>query len=140
MSNTSEQDFAKRMMLMASSKDDFKPSAFFDPDGDCIEFLASSDPFRAERVDDLVTVYYSQETGEVIGSLIKGVSTFCTKMLKSLPGFKIEIEHGAVRLEHIFLARLWTQDLDPDDLKTLTYQKLANVAASTRVEGCLVGA
>ena len=59
----------------------FRPTATYDPDGDCIEFLAKPDPFYAERVDDLVTVYYSQETNEVIGSLIKGVSRFCQEIL-----------------------------------------------------------
>ncbi len=50
------------------------PTAYYDPDGDCIEFLARPEPFYVERVDDLVTVYYSQETREVIGSLLKGVT------------------------------------------------------------------
>ncbi len=45
--------------------------------GASIEFLVSADLFYAQRVDDLVTIYYSQETGEIIGSLIKGVSAFC---------------------------------------------------------------
>jgi hypothetical protein len=44
----------------------------YDPDGACIEFLAKPEPFYAERIDDLVTVYYSQDTHEVIGSLLKG--------------------------------------------------------------------
>ncbi len=63
-------EFAKRMALMAGDAADFEPAAVYDADGDCIEFLAKPDAFYAERVDDLVTVYYSQETGEVIGSLI----------------------------------------------------------------------
>ena len=71
MTVTSNADFAKRMMLLAKPAEQFKPTATYDRDGDCIEFLAKPDPFYAERVDDLVTVYYSQETGEVIGSLIK---------------------------------------------------------------------
>jgi hypothetical protein len=75
----SNADFAKRMMLLARPADQFVPAATYDPDGDCIEFLAKPDPFYAERVDDLVTVYYSQETGEVIGSLISGASAFCEK-------------------------------------------------------------
>ena len=74
---TPNAEFAKRMMLLARPAEQFRPTATYDPDGDCIEFLAKPDPFYAERVDDLVTVYYSQETGEVIGSLLKGVSAFC---------------------------------------------------------------
>lgn len=67
---TSNEEFAKRMMLFAKNAEQFRPTATYDPDGDCIEFLAKPDPFRTERFDDLVTVYNSQETGEIIGSLI----------------------------------------------------------------------
>lgn len=77
MTALSNSDFARRMMLLARPANQFEPVATYDPDGDCIEFLARPDPFYAERIDDLATVYYSQETDEVIGSLIKGVSRFC---------------------------------------------------------------
>ena len=77
MTITSNEEFAKRVMLMAEPAKPFKSTATYDPDGDCIEFVASADPFYAERVDDLVSVYYSQVTGQVVGSLIKGVSKFC---------------------------------------------------------------
>ena len=76
MTAMSNSDFAKRMMLLARPAEQFEPTATYDPDGDCIEFLARPDPFYAERVDDLVTVYYSQESNEVVGSLIKGVRGF----------------------------------------------------------------
>src|SRR5438093_10153267 len=94
MTVTSNAEFAKRMMLLARPAEQFRPTASYDPDGDCIEFLAKPDPFYAERVDDLVTVYFSQETGEIIGSLLKGVSRFCTEFSKKNPGFKIVIEDG----------------------------------------------
>src|SRR5882762_7459680 len=107
MTVTSNEEFAKRMLLLARSAEQFRPTATYDADGDCIEFLARPDPFYAERIDDLVTVYYSQETGAIIGSLIKGVSRFCSEFAKKNPGFKIVVENGPIRLEHIFLARLW---------------------------------
>ncbi|MGH7138245.1 MAG: hypothetical protein ACREHD_21035 [Pirellulales bacterium] len=134
MTVTSNADFAKRMMLLARPAEQFEPTATYDPDGDCIEFLAKPDPFYGERVDDLLTVYYSQDTNEVIGSLIKGVSKFCADVLAKMPGFKIEIRDGRVRLEHIFLARLWSAERDPKELATLTYKKLIDVAEATEVE------
>jgi len=137
MSATSNAEFAKRMMLLAKPAEEFRPTATYDPDGDCIEFLAKPDPFYAERVDDLVTVYYSQETGEVIGSLLKGVSRFCEHMLEKLPGFRIEIHDGRVKLVHIFLARLWSSERDPQGLATLTYRKLIEVAEKADVEAAL---
>lgn len=80
MTAISNDEFAEQMMALVSEAKPFQPSAVYDEDGDCIEFLAKPDPIRAERVDDLVTVYYSQESGEVIGSLIKGVSKFCREV------------------------------------------------------------
>lgn len=135
MTVTSNSEFAKRMLLLGRSADQFKPTATYDPDGDCIEFLASPDPFYAERIDDLVTVYYSQETGEVMGSLIKGVSKFCRDVLRTMPGFSIEIHDGPVSLQHIFLARMWSSQFGPEEMAALTYRKLIEVSGETVVEG-----
>jgi hypothetical protein len=57
MAATSNEEFAKRMMLLARLAEQFELTATSDLDGDCIEFLAKPDPFYAERVDDLLTVY-----------------------------------------------------------------------------------
>ena len=85
MTTMSNDEFAKRMMLLAKPAAEFKPTADYDADGDCIEFLAKPDPFYEERVDDLVTVYYSQKAGEVIGSLIKGVSKLAKRLARNTP-------------------------------------------------------
>ncbi len=137
MSTVTNSEFAKRMLLLGRSAAQFRPTATYDADGDCIEFLIKPDPFRAERVDDLVTVYYSQETGEVIGSLIKGVSKFCKSMFQQLPGFRVQIRDRHITLDHIFLARLWSSNFDPESLETLTYRKLIEVADEVEVEGDL---
>lgn len=122
------------MLLLARPAGRFRPTATYDPDGDCIEFLAKPDPFYAERVDDLVTVYYSQDSHEVIGSLLKGVSRFCRQTLATMPGFCIEIHDGKVRLVHIFQARLWSAPRQPEDAVTLVYRKLIEVAEEAAVE------
>lgn len=139
MTATSNEEFAKRMMLLARSAEQFEPTATYDPDGDRIEFLAKPDPFYAERVDDLLTVYYSQETDEVVGSLLKGASRFCKQMLEKMPGFRIEIHDGRIKLVHIFRARLWSSKLHPQDLPALVYRKLIEVAddAEVHAELCL---
>lgn len=136
MKAVTNEEFAKRAMLLARPAEQFRPTATYDPDGDCIEFLVKPDPFKGERVDDLVTVYYSQETGEVIGSLIKGVSKFCRDFSKKNPGFRLIIQDGPVRLEYLFLARLWSSaEADPKAVKTLVYRKLIEMANETVVEG-----
>jgi hypothetical protein len=134
MTATSNEDFAKRMMLLARPAEQFRPTATYDSDGDCIEFLAKPDPFFAERIDDLLTVYYSQETGEVVGSLLKDVSKFCLQMVDKMPGFRIEVHNGKVRLVHIFRARLWSSSFEPQAVPALVYRKLIEVADEAEVE------
>lgn len=139
MTHVSNDEFANRVMETARPVQPFQPTAIYDPDGDCLEFLASPEPFFAERVDDVVTVYYSQRTREVIGSLLKGASKFCEELLRELPGFRIEIHDGRVKLEHIFRARLWSSPNGPEDFPTLTYRKLLAIAANTDVEAEFCG-
>jgi hypothetical protein len=134
MKPVSNAEFAQEVMRLAGSQEAFEPTTSYDPDGDCIEFLASAEPFYAERVDDLVTVYYGQESKEIVGSLIKGVARFCRRLLEQLPGFAITIQDGRVSLEHIFLARLWSSPPSTSELVRITYRKLAQVAEQARAE------
>jgi hypothetical protein len=124
MNALTNDEFAARVLELAKPGEHFSPTAYYDHDGDCIEFLARPENFYAERIDDLVTVYYSEETGEIVGSLLKGVTALCKKLLERLPGFKIEIQHDKVKLVHIFRAKLWASEVNPDKLATVTYQKL----------------
>lgn len=134
----SNSEFAERVRQLASDAPEFIPTATYDPDGDCIEFIARPDSFYAERIDDLVTVYYSHETNEIIGSLIKGASKFCNSILKAFPGFRIEVQDGRVRLEHLFLAKLWTSRDNPNDVAVLRYRKLIAIAEQTKAETSLI--
>ena len=134
MTAMSNSEFGEYMLQLAAKAPPFKPSAIYDADGDCIEFIASPEVYRAQRLDDLVTVYYGQETGKIVGSLIKGISGFRRQMQEKFPGFIIEIEDGPVKLVHIFLAKLWTTQPDADKLVTVTYKKLIEIARTTDVE------
>ena len=138
MTAMSNDDFGRYMLELARNASPFKPSATYDGDGDCIEFIASPDVYRAQRLDDLVTVYYGQETGKIVGSLIKGISSFREQMGNKIPGFIIEIEDGPVKLVHIFRAKLWIAP-DADKIVTLTYRKLIEIADATGVEAELAG-
>ena len=129
MTAMSNADFAAHLLKLAQDAPAFQPSATYDPDGDCIEFLVRPDPFYGERIDDLVTVYYSQESKEIIGSLIKGVHAF----LKKHPGLKIDIRDGRVRLVHLFRASYWNKH-EPQQIELRTYEKLIQVAEESQVE------
>ncbi len=127
----SNKEYENKVDQIASSTNSFKAGAYYDPDGDCIEFLIEPHDFYAERIDDLITVYYSRETNEIIGSLIKGVSSLCKKLLNKYPGFIVEVQDGKVYLAHLFRAHLWSEaPLGKRRNKVIirTYQKLAACA------------
>ena len=135
MSALSREEFATEVEKMTNAPEEFKPQAYYDPDGDCIEFFVSDDKFYAERIDELVNVYYSRETqGEIVGSLIKGVSRVYKKILEKYPGFVIEIKDGKINLEHLFQAQLWGKERIEDEILVLTYQKLIEKARINNLE------
>lgn len=101
------------------------PRAFYNEDGDCIEFLISNQGYRMERIDKLVTVYYGRETGEIVGALLKGVKRFVREYLKDSPGFAIDVQDGHVRLACLFTAGMWKQG---DKVRLHTYKKLRDEA------------
>lgn len=131
--------FAADVLQKVDMSRPFEPQVFYDQDGDCIEFLATNEPFRRERIDALLTVFYGRETGEITGSLIKGIRRLVRDITEKMPGFKIEVRDGEIRLEYLFLARMWLDELEDCQegralpCKVVTYQKLREVAGTTGV-------
>ena len=62
------------------------------------------------------------------------MTAFCDRVAATLPGFAVEIREGRVRLVHVFRAQLWGATREPQDLKTLTYTKLIQLAEEADVE------
>jgi len=77
---------------------EFRPVLQYIPDGDCLTFYFKPDASYAERVDDLLTVYRSEETGELTGCEIKGVQC----ILKRLEKFGVRIMEKSVDLRILF--------------------------------------
>jgi len=136
----SADEFAQFVMGQVKSGQRFDAQVQYDPDGDCIEFLFSDEPFYGERIDSLVTVYYGEETHEIVGSLIKGVRRFIENVLHKVPGFRIDVQDGRVKLEHLFTAKLWAESEPMQKPVVLAYQKLRDQAerldAQAVLEGC----
>jgi hypothetical protein len=131
------QSFADRVLELSDPMKPFKPEAYYDADGDCIEFIISGDDFYAERIDELVTVYYSRDSNQIIGTLIKGVTAFLKAVEQKLPGLCVEVKDGPVRLEHLFLAKKWTTG---DRVTTIKYEKLIEIAEQHDAKAVLAGA
>jgi hypothetical protein len=96
------------------------PTAFFDPDGDCIEFFATRDMYFARRIDDLMTFYYSQETDKLVGFQIKGARRFLASIKTKYPGYSVIVDDGHVKLHVLFVAHLLSL---PPNLPTMHYYK-----------------
>jgi len=133
MKTTSNKDLAGFIDGMPLPSGDFEPTAFYDPDGDCIEFLFASDDYYGERIDDLVTVYYSRTSGELIGSLIKNVSN----IKRNSPGvFAISVEDDRIILRYLFVAAAGSLE---DKAHIQIYKRLAQFAERTNAEAELCG-
>ena len=60
MAVTSNSDFAKQMMLLARPAEHFRPTATYDPDGDCIEGMMVAPPKFRIRDEDAGRVLLSE--------------------------------------------------------------------------------
>lgn len=138
MTASPNRDYSEYVLSLVGQDDMGASHVYYDRDGDCIEFFICGDDFRAERVDDLVTVYYSRHSQQIVGSLIKGVSKFCSALSDKMPGLAIEIKDGPVKLEHLFLAGKWAKK--HSEIASLTYEKLAKIAEESDATAQLTGA
>jgi hypothetical protein len=137
MKHRTNEEFAKMVLESASPEHPFRPKATYDPDGDCIEFMIKPDNFYAHRIDELFTVYYSEKTNEVVGSLIKSVKSFCKKLIQQSPWFAIIVDEPPIWLSHLFVARLMQLQSKPDqaELRLITtYKELIKQAQAENIE------
>jgi hypothetical protein len=119
--------------LLSDPERAFSPFAEYDADGDCIEFFAKPGPYYADRIDGLLTVYKSQESGEIVGSHIKGVSHLCRELMGKYPNLRIEVHDRKIRLVHIFRAKLWLLPSENQELAHI-YKFLADAADESKTE------
>ena len=68
-------------------------------DGDYVTYFASDVFAYEDRIDELVTVYRSVETSELIGCKIKGVQ----RIVETLGGFAIFVKGDSFRLGMLFM-------------------------------------
>jgi hypothetical protein len=79
---------------------EFTPTPLYTPEGDSLMFYIKDEESYRERIDDLLTIYRSFATNEIIGCQIKGVRT----KLKELNKFLVTVESEEVLLSLLFLA------------------------------------
>jgi hypothetical protein len=83
----------------------FEPSPMYTPEGDSLMFYMKDEESYRERIDDLLTVYRSVETNEIIGCQIKGVRHKLEELSKFLVTLKsTELELGLLFLTYMAMA------------------------------------
>jgi len=68
----------------------FKPGAWYNRFGDCIEFCLANEGIVAERIDEVITIYRSAVDKRAIGFQIKGVQA----ILKGLDASYMRIDYA----------------------------------------------
>jgi hypothetical protein len=87
----------------------FRPVPHYFPTGDYVTYYVRDERCHSERVDDLLTVFLSDETKEMVGCKIKGVR----RLLDAMGTFGIFVESDHVSLEMFFvLAKFAAKDQD----------------------------
>lgn len=119
------KDQFEETLLNLRDPSPFTPRAFHNKQGDSVEFLFSDEDFVAERIDSLVTVYYGQHSGELVGCVIKGCTTRLQDFLKENPGLLIEVSDGGISLAHFFAAKQYKSG---DKVHQIAYKKLREQA------------
>ena len=79
----------------------FRSAPVYFPTGDFLTYLLKDGPCIAERLDDVVTLYLSRDTRELVGFKVKGVQ----HILKKAGAFGVGVGGGdGVRLGLFFFA------------------------------------
>lgn len=137
MSEEKKKRFMKEILDFVGNveSEPFKPFAYYNKDGDCIEFFLKPDDYYAERIDGLLTVYRSSDNDEIIGSLLKNIKNIFNKW----PGFAVEIHEDKVHLASLFLAGLWSRKPSKDCIvHHRIYRSMIEVAEEIGAEAELV--
>ena len=77
----------------------FKAVPHYFPDGDFLTYYHRDAPCYSQRVDDLITVYLTMDTHELVGCKIKGV---CDILAQS-GSFGVKVADSRIKLGFFFL-------------------------------------
>ena len=83
-------------LLKEKSRGSRKGQPAYFEDGDFVTFFCADDLSHEERADELVTIYRSFKTGDMVGCKIKGVQ----KILSTFGNFGVVIHDHGSKLTH----------------------------------------
>ena len=113
--------------LNRNKPEGFEPRPRYLREADAMVFFFKSDESYAQRLDNIVTIYRSEKTQELVGCKIKGV----TAILNELGDFNLRVKGEGIDLRWIFYAYSKTaQDSEARE----TYRRLSQEADRVRAE------
>ncbi len=59
---------------------EFSPKAWYNPDGDCVQYYFDNSESYRDRIDDKLTLYRSLETDRIVGCQIKGIRAMVRRL------------------------------------------------------------
>jgi len=120
---------ANDLMNYLAGKDvgQFMPRPHYSREGDFLTFFFRDDEAIAERIDELLTVYLSAQTRELVGAKIKGVQ----RILSTLGSFGVTITDEDLTLGMLFLAGM---AVSKDPAHKNEYVRIGELARSVRLD------
>ena len=103
----------------------FEPRPFYSPDGDFLTFYFREDDHYAERVDELLTVYLSMDTQELVGCKVKGVR----RILDTLGKLGVLVDDGEVKMSFLFLSGAFSRE----DARRKRYEEIGTRTKAIRI-------
>lgn len=122
------EDLLREIEKMGGPVATFSPFAMYNSDGDCLEFHLSNESCYAKRLDGWVTVYVGEDSGDVVGGVLKGVRG---SLLRRFPGIRVEIEDKAVSVAVLIRAAAYESE---DAEKQRTYRDILDKTKDLRAE------
>ena len=105
----------------------FRLAPHYFAQGDFVTYYFRNDPCFAERVDDLLTVFLTFDTKELVGCKIKGVK----HILQTAGDFGVALDDGDVRLGMFFFVGA---ALAKDEAQRSRYEQIGQKAKEALVD------
>lgn len=123
--------FAEWVTSRSVPREKFEPHLHYNPDGDCIEFLAKETNFKGRRIDSLVTVFLDQETQEIVGAQVKGI-----QQMRKMPAWRISVnkQDGTLKLNYLFVTVSNLAKDGDEQMRITSYRKLVEMGEQTAVK------
>ncbi|MGL6097338.1 MAG: hypothetical protein ACRC7O_16255 [Fimbriiglobus sp.] len=105
----------------------FRATPHYFPSGDYLTYFSSEERCVAERLDDVITIYLSAETKELVGCKVKGVR----QILETAGAFRVAVgDDAGIRLGFFFFAGA-APDRAGQEVKLKWYERLRELADVT---------